>query len=291
MPTSLDQAIRGALDALLDAFALERFGEDRFRGANEPTRFARIFGGQLLGQSLLAASATVSGKLPHSLHAYFVAGGDPDEPIDIDVVRVRDGRTVDTRHVTLSQRARPLLVTTASFHANVVAPEVGAAPPDVPPPEALPRLQDWVEGLPADLREWNRNWVDIPPPLDLRIGEAPTFLGGDRAEHDRPHWMRLPRPVGDDPALHAALLAYASDYLLLDMVFRSHPGEVVRGTATSLDHSLWIHRPVRFDRWHVYTQRTVGIVGHRGLAQGTIHDEDGRLVATVMQECLARPPR
>ena len=291
MATSLDRSILAALDALLDALALEPLGDDRFRGGNEPTRFARTFGGQLLGQTLMAASATVEGKHPHSLHAYFVAGGEPDEAIDLEVERVRDGRTVATRRITLRQGTRTLLETIASFHANVAEPEIGSVPPDVPPPDTLPRLQDWIDGLPPELRQWNQNWIDVPPPLDLRIGEAPTFFGGDRAETDRPHWMRLPRPVGDDPALHAALLAYASDYLLLDMIFRSHRDEIVRTTATSLDHSLWFHRPVRFDRWHLYTQRTVGIVGHRGLAQGTIHDEDGRLVATVMQECLARPAR
>jgi len=291
MQTPLDQAIHAALDALLDALALEPLGDDRFRGTNEPMRFARTFGGQLLGQTLVAASATVTGKLPHSLHAYFVAGGEPDVPIDLEVERIRDGRTVATRRIVLSQDGRTLLETIASFHANAVGADVSTAPPDVAPPDTLPRLQDWIDDLPAELKQWSQNWIDVPPPLDLRIGEAPTFLGGNRAEHDRPHWMRLPRPVGDDPALHAALLAYASDYLLLDMVFRSHPEEMVRSTATSLDHSLWIHRPVRFDEWHVYTQRTVGIVGHRGLVQGTIHDEDGRLVATVMQECLARPAR
>jgi len=291
MQTPLDQAIHAALDALLDALALEPLGDDRFRGTNEPMRFARTFGGQLLGQTLVAASATVTGKLPHSLHAYFVAGGEPDVPIDLEVERIRDGRTVATRRIILSQDGRTLLETIASFHANAVGADFSTAPPDVAPPDTLPRLQDWIDDLPAELKQWSQNWIDVPPPLDLRIGEAPTFLGGDRAEHDRPHWMRLPRPVGDDPALHAALLAYASDYLLLDMVFRSHPEEMVRSTATSLDHSLWIHRPVRFDRWHVYTQRTIGIVGHRGLVQGTIHDEDGRLVATVMQECLARPAR
>lgn len=289
MPTPLDRAILAALDALLDAFALEPLGHDRFRGTNEPIRFARTFGGQLLGQALLAASATVADKSPHSLHAYFVAAGDADVPIDLEVERVRDGRTVATRHVVVRQGERTLLTCIASFHANAPSPELGTAPPTVLPPEALPRLQDWVDGLSPELREWNRNWVDVPPPLDLRIGEAPTFLGGSRAEDARPHWMRLPRAVDGDPGLHAALLAYASDYLLLDMVFRSHPQEIVRSTATSLDHSLWFHRPVRFDRWHLYTQQTVAIVGHRGLAQGTIHDDEGRLVATVMQECLARP--
>jgi acyl-CoA thioesterase-2 len=291
MPASLDQSILAALDALLDALTLEPLGDDRFRGGNEPPRFARTFGGQLLGQTLMAASATVEGKHPHSLHAYFVAGGEPEVPIDLEVERVRDGRTVATRRITLRQGARTLLETIASFHANVAEPEIGVAPPEVPPPDTLPRLQDWIDGLPPELRQWNQNWIDVPPPLDLRIGEAPTFFGGDRAETDRPHWMRLPRPVGADPALHAALLAYASDYLLLDMIFRSHRDEIVRTTATSLDHSLWFHRPARLDRWHLYTQRTLGIVGHRGLAQGTIHDEDGRLVATVMQECLARPAR
>ena len=134
-------------------------------------------------------------------------------------------------------------------------------------------------------------WVDVPPPLDMRIGEPPTFLGGVQALGDRPHWMRVPRPVGDDPALHAALLAYASDYFLLDMVFRTHPEEIEHGrwSGSSLDHSVWFHRPVRFDQWHLHDQRTLGIVGHRGLVQGTLHDEQGRLVATVMQEVLARP--
>jgi acyl-CoA thioesterase-2 len=289
MPDQLDLAIDAALDALLAALDLEPLGDDRFRGANEPMRFARTFGGQLLAQTLMAASATVRDRLPHSIHAYFVAGGEPDVPIDLHVGRVRDGRTVATRRITLSQDGRTLLETIASFHANAGGADVSTAPAEIAPPDTLPRLQDWIDDLPAELKQWNQNWIDIPPPVDLRIGEAPTFFGGDRADHDRPHWMRLPRPVGDDPALHAALLAYASDYLLLDMVFRSHPEEMVRSTATSLDHSLWIHRPVRFDRWHVYTQRIIGIVGHRGLAQGTIHDEDGRLVATVMQECLARP--
>ena len=105
--------------------------------------------------------------------------------------------------------------------------------------------------------------------------------------------MRLPRDVGDDPLLHTALLAYASDYLLLDMAFRSRPERVAAKlfTGFSLDHTLWFHRPVRFDRWHVHTQQTLVISGHRGLVQGAIHDEDGHLVATVMQECLARPAR
>jgi acyl-CoA thioesterase-2 len=123
------------------------------------------------------------------------------------------------------------------------------------------------------------------------VGEAPTFLGGPAAESARSHWMRLPRGVGDDPLLHAALLAYASDYLLLDMAFRSYPEPPAptRLTGSSLDHSLWFHRPVRFDRWHLHTQETLAVSGHRGLVQGAIHDADGHLVANAMQEVLVHP--
>ena len=161
----------------------------------------------------------------------------------------------------------------------------------MPGPDELPRLQDWVRDAPAELRRHSVNWVEQPPPLELRIGEAPTFLGGAPADGARSHWMRLPRAVGDDPVLHAALLAYASDYLLLDMAFRSHPegAASTQFTGFSLDHALWFHRPVRFDRWHLHTQETLAISGHRGLVRGAIHDTDGHLVATAVQEVLIRP--
>ncbi len=289
--TRLDLAIEASLDSLLTALTLEPLGDDRFRATSERGRFDRLFGGQQLGQAVIAASATVEGKDPHSLHAYFVEGGTPEEPIDLVVERVRDGRSMSTRRVTLLQGPRTLLTAIASFHANPVSPEMPSSLPDAPRPDELPRLQEWVPEMPEDRRSFGMTWVDVPPPLDMRIGEPPTFLGGAQALGDRPHWMRVPRPVGDDPALHAALLAYASDYFLLDMVFRTHPEEIEHGSwsGSSLDHSVWFHRPVRFDEWHLHNQRTLGIVGHRGLVQGTLHDEQGRLVATVMQEVLARP--
>ena len=290
-PADLDQAIGASLDSLLAALTLEPLGDDRFRATSEHGRFNRLFGGQQLGQAVMAASATVEGKDPHSLHAYFVEGGVPEQPIDLVVDRVRDGRSMATRRVTLLQGARTLLTAIASFHTNPSGPEMPSVRPDAPHPDELPRVQDWVHQMPEERRPFGMTWVDVPPPLDMRIGEPPTFLGGAQAEGDRPHWMKVPRPVGDDPALHAALLAYASDYFLLDMVFRTHPEEIEHGTwsGSSLDHSVWIHRPVRFDHWHLHNQRTLGIVGHRGLVQGTLHDEHGRLVATVMQEVLARP--
>lgn len=290
---SLERAILDALDGLLRALELETRGGDRFRALGEPGRFDRVFGGQTVAQALLAASATVTGKSPHSLHAYFVEAGAPGEPLDLVVDRVREGRSMSTRRVTVTQDERPLLIVSASFHANPTSPELADPPPPVPSPDQLPLLQDWVRDVPSELRDQSRTWVEQPPPLELRIGEAPTFLGGSPAAGTRSHWMRLPRDVGDDPVLHTALLAYASDYLLLDMAFRSHPERVTPAefSAFSIDHALWLHRQVRFDRWHLHTQQTIAISGHRGLVRGAIHDADGHLVASVVQEVLVRPAR
>jgi acyl-CoA thioesterase-2 len=133
-------------------------------------------------------------------------------------------------------------------------------------------------------------WIDRPPPLEIRIGEPTRFFGGPRAPGPRTHWMRLPRDVGDDPRLHSVLLAYASDYLLLDMALRSHPVDVTVASATSfsVDHAIWLHRPIRFDEWHRYTQELIAVSGDRGLVRGAIHTRDGHLVATVTQEVLVR---
>jgi acyl-CoA thioesterase II len=290
---SLEDAILGALEGLLGALELESLGGDRFAVVGEPGRFDRVFGGQTVAQALLAASATVESKPPHSLHAYFVESGTPEQALELAVDRVRDGRSISTRQVTVRQGRRPLLTAMASFHANPTTPEIADHRPVAPAPDQVPLLQDWVRDLPPELRRHGESWVAQPPPLELRIGEAPTFMGGASAEGTRSHWMRLPRDVGDDPLLHTALLAYASDYFLLDMAFRSHPERVTPAgfTGTSLDHAIWFHRPTRFDRWHLHTQQTVAISGHRGLVRGAIHDQDGHLVASVMQEVLVRPAR
>jgi acyl-CoA thioesterase-2 len=288
---SLDQRINASLDGLLRALELSPVGGDRFVAPPEPDRFTRVFGGQTIAQALLAAGETVDGTLPHSLHAYFVQAGLADHPVDVAVERVRDGRSMATRRSTVTQGERTLLVALASFHANPDEPELVEAAPVAPAPHEVPLLQDWLEELPPALAGHGRAWVDHPPPLDLRIDEAPTFLGGTPTDGARAHWMRLPRDVGDDPLLHTVLLAYATDYLLLDMAFRSYPGEMPPGgfAAVSVDHALWFHRTVRFDRWHLHTQETVALAGHRGLVRGAVHDEDGRRVATVMQEVLVRP--
>ncbi len=282
----LDAAISASLDDLLQALTMDVVSEDRFAVPTEASElFGRIYGGQLLAQAVVGAGATVDGKQVHSLHATFVKAGAPGRPIEVRVTRVRDGRSMAARQVSLLQEDEPLLVALVSFHDNGIEPEVGPPVPQVAPPEETPLLQQWAHD------ESGRHWVDHPPPLDIRMSEAPTFLGGNGTSQSRSHWMRLPRPVGGDPLLHAALLAYGSDFFLMDMIFRAHPAGLGPGRANgfTVDHAIWFHRPAQFDRWHLHTQEAVAIVGDRGLARGTIHHQDGRLVATVMQEVLVRP--
>lgn len=280
-----------SLDALLRALELEPRGVDRFRAHSSPAGFGdRLFGGQLAAQALLACGRTVHDKAPHSLHACFVEAGSPDRPLDLGVDRVRDGGSISTRRVTVTQGDRTLLVAMASFHAGPDEPEHADPPIPAPGPEQLPRLQHWIRALPPETRAQAMSWLEQPPPLELRLGEPPNFLGGPRSEEPRVHWLRLPRDVGDDTLLHATLLAYASDYFLTDAALRRHPEPLGAGpfVGFSLDHALWVHRPVRLDRWHRYTQHAQAIAGHRALVRGLLHDADGNLVASVMQENLIR---
>jgi acyl-CoA thioesterase II len=283
----LTSAILASLDELLTALDLERVGDDRFAVPSDTTpMFDHIFGGQLLAQAVVGAAATVERKDIHSLHAAFVKGGTPGRPIEVTVTRVRDGRSVVTRQVAVVQEGEPLLVGIASFSANAPEPEMGSRMPSVPEPHEVPLLQEWARDAPR-----GRGWIERPPALEMRLTEPPSFLAGGTSHTERSHWMRLPRDVGDDRLLHAALLAYASDFFLMDMIFRAHPWELGPGRVNgfSLDHAIWFHRPARFDGWHLHTQEAVAIVGDRGLARGTIHDAGGRLVASVAQEILVRP--
>ena len=289
--TPLEKSVWESLDSLERALKLEPLGDNRFRATNERNRFGRIFGGQLLAQAMYAASATVGTHVPHSLHAYFVQTGDSEVPVDIVVEHVRDGRSMATRQVSVAQGDRTLLTALASFHSNPAEPELNHQHVDVPAPEDTPLLQHWVHQVPPGMQTNAQTWIDVPPAVEMRIAEPTNFLGGRQAPGPRSHWMRLPRDIGDEPALHNAMLAYASDYLLLDMALRNHPEPADYATvaAVSLDHAIWLHRPVRFDEWHLYTQEIAAIAGHRAMIRGTIRDARGRVVASTAQEVLIRP--
>jgi acyl-CoA thioesterase-2 len=295
----LDAAIGRAYEELLAALDLEQVEDrndagDRFRAGSEQGRFERIFGGQLLAQAVVAAGRTAPGRAPDSLHACFVGAGRPEMPLDLAVTRVRDGRSVATRGVEISQDGQPLLVAMASFPT----PEAGGAaalpcpPPEVPPPDAMPPIQQWAAAAAAAATgvATAPTWIERPPAVALRIGEPTYFLGGSLGVGPRSHWMRAGGDAGTDALLQAALLAYASDYFLLDMAFRSHPARLPMAElhGLSLDHAIWFHRPVAFDGWHLHTQDLVALAGERGLVRGAIHDARGDLVASVAQAVLVR---
>ena len=279
-------AIESSLDDLLAAIDVRRCGDDRFT-IDPPASSVpeRVLGGQLLAQAVVGAAATVEGKDIHSLHAAFVKAGTTGVPVEVVVTRVRDGRSMATRQVTVLEKGETLLVAIASFGTNRSDPEVAVSPGETGPPEEVPLLQEWAAAASTGQR-----WIDRPPAVEMRLPESPSFFTGATASTPRSHWMRLPRTVGDSHARNAALLAYASDYFLMDMIFRLHPEELGPGRANglSLDHAIWFHRRVRFDAWHLYTQEAVAIVGDRGVARGVIHDADGALIATVAQEVLLR---
>lgn len=287
------------LDSLLAVLEPERTGDHRFRFAPDPDRWPdRVFGGQLLAQAVVAATATTPGKVPLSVHAAFVRAGTPGQAVEAVVDPVRDGRTFATRQVTLSEDGKAVLTAIVSAHASRDEPDgdgdSGAeapAPDPLPPPEETPLIQDHARLLTGDLARYGRHWIEQPPAVELRLTEPPCFLDGPPAGPTRSHWMRAPRDLGPDPVLNAAVLAYASDFLLMDMVFHAHPatGGPGRCNGLSLDHALWFHRPVTFGQWHRHTQETVAVTGQRGLARGAIHDAGGRLAATVTQEVLVLP--
>lgn len=267
-------------------------GQDLFEGQSQPQPHGRVFGGQVLGQTLVAAGRTVDlGRPVHSMHGYFLRPGDSGEPITFAVERLRDGQSFSARRVHAIQFGRPILSMIASFQLPSAGFDHQDTMPEVPDPESLPTARELLADLDHPVaRSWSRGRA-----IDLRHVEGPVYwrAGAERVAHQAV-WMRTVAPMpDDDPLLHRAVLGYASDYTLLEPVLRRHgvtwatPGL----KAASLDHAMWWHRPVRADEWLLYAQASPSASGARGLSTGRIFTRDGHLVATVAQEGMLRPPR
>lgn len=223
--TAIDAAILGSLDDLLRSLEMERVGTDRYRVNSDVARmFDRVYGGQLLAQALIGAGTSVDGKAAHSLHAAFVKGGIPGRPVEVVVKRVRDGRTMATREVSVLQDGDTLLVGFASFHDNSDWPDVTPVAPDAKRPEDTLRLQEWVRRLPPELGDSGRHWIDRPPPLDLRLSEPLTFLGGASSSAARSHWMRPPLSGGRERSAPRSLARLRQRLLLDGHGFSCPPG-------------------------------------------------------------------
>lgn len=254
-------------------FELTPLGGDVFLATSPSVGRPRLFGGQVAGQSLRAACLTADGRPPHSLHAYFIRPGTPGEPLTFEVARTRDGRSFSTRHVTASQGGKPILELIASFHAPEDGFDWQADPPaGTPGPDGLRGLVP-----PSFFRH--------PMGFDIRVVNPP---GENEWPIAHPFWIRADGPVGDDPALHACLVAYLTDMGVVSSA-RAPGSPRELATAVSLDHAVWFHRPARVDEWMLYSAEPVVNHGARGLARGTLHTADGTLLASVAQEALLRP--
>jgi acyl-CoA thioesterase-2 len=274
---------------------LEPLGEDRFRGDSRDTGAPSVYGGQVVAQALVAAERTIEGRVPHSLHAYFLLPGDQAAPIEYRVERTRDGGSFSARRVVAVQGDRTIFVTMVSLQAPEDGLEHAAAMPEVPPPEALPSFAELRERWLADA---DAGAVDPRVAAVLRAGRAFEFRPVDPMNPLRPApreprqaaWFRAAGRVPDDARLHRALLAYASDTALAGTPLRPHGLAWPRTRLASIDHALWFHRPARVDEWLLYAMDSPSAQGARGLARGLVFDRGGRLVASVAQEALFRPP-
>jgi len=277
------------LDKLLDLLDLEQIELNIFRGVSPEHSPVRVFGGQVAGQALVAAGRTVADdRRVHSLHAYFIRGGDPRVPIVYEVDRIRDGRSFTTRRVIAVQRGEAIFALSASFQRDEPGMSHADAMPVVPAPEDCPSRAQSL----GELAEKLGPFATAPRPIDIRyVGDPPWHSRGTGVAPERNQvWMRADGRLPDDQLTQVCVLTYASDMTLLDAVLARHGVywglDDVRGA--SLDHALWFHRPFRADEWFLYDCVSPTASGARGLATGRFFAQDGTLIATVVQEGLLR---
>lgn len=279
------------MDSLIALLDLERIEVNIFRGNSPDEDRQRVYGGQVAGQALVAASRTVETDLHvHSLHAYFLHGGDPAVPIVYEVARIRDGRSYATRRVQAIQHGRPIFHLSASFgrHEDGFEHQF-TAPEGLPDPESLPDFRTRM----APFKDLIGDWYDRPRPLDSRYCEASPWERDENLPPLQNVWLRANGVLPDDPVLHICVLTYASDMSLLDTTLLPHGASFAMGGIfmASLDHAMWFHRPFRSDEWLLYSQDTPSASNGRGLGRGLVFTHDGDLVASVMQEGVIRRMR
>jgi acyl-CoA thioesterase II len=282
---------------LIDLLSLERLENNLFRGQSRDIGTKYVFGGQVVGQALSAAQATLDSANPakgprsaHSLHAYFLRAGDIEHPIVYDVDRTRDGGSFSVRRVTAIQHGQPIFVCAASFQISEPGPEHQISMPEVPRPEDIAPTPPITEEALAKLSIKVQRWLNRTGPFEFR----PVYPRDDLNPPKRPPyqqvWFKLSERVGDAQELHRALLAYASDFHLLGTTTFPHGISYYQPNVqmASLDHALWFHRPFRADEWLLYSIDSPSAQGARGLARGQIFDLNGRLVASSAQEGMIR---
>jgi len=282
--------VTDVVENLIKLLELEALGNNRFRGHSQDLGFAKLFGGQVLGQALSAAAHTQEGRQPHSLHAYFIRPGDAKNPIDFEVENVRDGRSFSVRRVIASQFEKPILAMTTSFQVPEEGISHQSAMPNVPGPDVLePELKIYRDHA-AEIPEKVRNQFTADRPIEYRIVEAQNPFRPRHGIAKRHMWIRSTSRLPDDPLIHQSMLAYTTDYGFLETALMPHGISIAhRGLAiASLDHAMWFHRPFRLDDWLLYVADSPTTGNARGFVRGQIFDQQGRLVASTTQEGLIR---
>lgn len=290
MSAGPEQSCR-ALAGLLDVLDLEPLELNLFRGSTPQVGWQRVYGGQVLGQALVAAGRTVDEPRPaHSLHGDFLLAGDPAHPILYEVERTRDGGSFTTRRVKAIQHGRAIFTMSVSFHKDEEGFEHALDMPEVPPPEELPSARElmvrMIDTLPKNMQSyWKRE-----NPIELKPVDVSRYLGREPHAPRQNIWLKANGPLPDDPRLHQCVLAYASDFTLLDTALIAH-GKLLFDAdiqLASLDHAIWFHRSFRADEWLLYSQDSPNASGARGFCRGSLFTRDGVLVASTAQEGLIR---
>ncbi len=281
-----------ALGDLISLLDLEDIERNLFRGRSPEDYFSRVFGGQVLGQALVAASRTIEGaRACHSLHAYFLRPGDPKIPILYEVVRSRDGRSFSSRRVIAIQKGEEIFHMSASFQEEQTGLDHAVAmPPNVPEPgavrEEMTRRKEILAKVPKEIAT---HFIHERP-IELRPVNPVDFFDPRPSLDPQYVWFRAVKPLPGDPHIHLCVLAYASDMTLLDTSLTPHGLSWFSGKVkmASIDHAMWFHRPFRADRWLLYVQDSPSASAARGFNRGLIYAQDGTLVASVAQEGLMR---
>jgi acyl-CoA thioesterase-2 len=276
------------LEDLVNVMTLERLEDNLFRGQSRDIGSPQVFGGQVLGQALVAATATIEDRMVHSLHAYFLRRGDFNSPIVYEVDRAWDGKHFATRRVIAIQHGRQIFNMSASFQVPEKGLDHQAEMPAVPPPESLPDpatlyAQAAAEAPPAMLR-----FLERKRPFDFRSVQPLDFKRLTSAPPSKQVWFRAVDRLPADQALHRCLLAYVSDFHLLDTALKPHAVPYEKLVMASIDHAMWFHRDLCLDEWLLYSLDSPSACGARGFTRGSIFSRDGCLVASVAQEGLIR---
>ncbi len=279
-----------ALDQLLAILDIEPLEHNLYRGLSPQVGWQRVFGGQVIGQALVAAHRTVEDRPAHSLHGYFLREGDPAVPILYEVDRIRDGKSFSTRRVVAIQHGQAIFSMAVSFHRPEAGLEHQLPMPEVPPPEQLPSEAELKERLIGRLPPQVKAYWERERPIEIRPVDLSRYLSPEKRAPSQFVWIRANGTLGDDLALNQCVLAYASDFTLLDTALIAH-GRFVFDPAlmlASLDHAIWFHRRFRVDDWLLYAQDSPSSSGGRAFCRGTLFTREGLLVASTAQEGLVR---